>query len=276
MKRLFLYLILLVCFPLGAMADQERELAQAIAKATNPSAKGIAIAKMADYRDTGWQSSEVKMVMILRNRRGQESTRKMRNRAMEVFRDGDKSLSIFDTPRDIKGTAMLTWSHALNPDHQWIYLPALRRVKRISSRNKSGPFMGSEFAYEDLSSQEVEKYRYKYLKDDVVNRMNCYVIERKPAYRYSGYTRQISWVDKKHFNTQQIVFYDRKNAPLKTLTSTKYKPYIVNGKTFWRASKMFMENHQTRKNTTLNFRQYNFNKRFTKRDFDKNTLKRVR
>jgi len=276
MKRLFLYLILLVCFPLGAMADQERELAQAIAKATNPSAKGLAIAKMADYRDTGWHSSEVKMVMTLRNRRGQESKRRMRNRAMEVSRDGDKSLSIFDTPRDIKGTAMLTWSHALEPDDQWIYLPALKRVKRISSRNKSGPFMGSEFAYEDLSSQEVEKYGYTYLKDDVVNGMDCYVIERKPAYKYSGYTRQISWLDKKHFNTHQIVFYDRKKAPLKTLTFTGYKPYIVNGKTFWRAGKMFMKNRQTRKNTTLNFQQYRFNKRFTKRDFDRSTLKRVR
>jgi len=58
---------------------------------------------------------------------------------------------------DVKGTVVLTFSHGLKPDEQWIYLPALKRVKRISSSNKSGPFMGSEFAYEDIGSWEVKK-----------------------------------------------------------------------------------------------------------------------
>jgi len=87
-------------------------------------------------------------------------------------------------------------THALTPDDQWLYLPALKRLKRISSRKKSGPFMGSEFAYEDMSSQEVEKYRYKWLRDETVEGRDAYVVERRPTYEYSGYTRQIVWIDK--------------------------------------------------------------------------------
>ena len=73
---------------------------------------------------------------------------------------------VFDEPRDVKGTAMLTYSHILEPDEQWMFLPALKRVKRISSVNKSGPFMGSEFAFEDFSGQEVGKYSYLWLRDE--------------------------------------------------------------------------------------------------------------
>ena len=85
--------------------------------------------------------------MTLKNRNGQTSTRFIRIRTLEVEGDGDKSLSIFDEPADVKGTVMLTYAHGLEPDDQWLYLPALKRVKRINSRNKSGPFMGSTFAF---------------------------------------------------------------------------------------------------------------------------------
>jgi len=276
MKRLFI-LILLGLFPLGAMAEtpeqKEQRFAKAIANATTPEAKGLAIARMADYRDTGWQDNEAKLIMTLRNRQGDESNRKMRSKYMEVSGDGDKSMSIFNTPRDIKGTAMLTWSHALEPDHQWLYLPALKRVKRISSKNKSGPFMGSEFAFEDLSSQEIAKYSYKYLRDENYNGIDCYVVERYPAYKHSGYTRQVAWIDKQHFNPQQTEFYDRKKALLKTLTFKGYRQYLGR---YWRADEMFMKNHQTGKNTTLKFKEFKFRQGLKDSDFTKSALKRAR
>ncbi|MCK5642395.1 MAG: outer membrane lipoprotein-sorting protein, partial [Gammaproteobacteria bacterium] len=133
--------------------------------AETPEEKGLAIAVEADKRDQGWSDQATVMKMILRNSQGAESMREIRGKTLEVKGDGDKSLTIFDTPRDIKGTAFLSFTHALKADEQWLYLPALKRVKRISSSNKSGPFMGSEFAYEDISSQEVEKYKYKFIKD---------------------------------------------------------------------------------------------------------------
>jgi len=167
----------------------------------------------------------------------------------------------------------LSFTHATKPDDQWLYLPALKRVKRIASRNKSGPFMGSEFAYEDLTSNEVEKYTYRYLRDEKLDGRKCFVVERFPAYRYSGYTRQISWLDKEIYQPLKVEYYDRKNALLKTLTFQGYHQYLGR---FWRADRFYMVNHQTGKTTELVWRNYRFQTGLTDRDFDRNSLKRAR
>ena len=125
--------------------------------AETPEERGLAIAVETDRRDQGFVDMQVDMAMILRNASGAENHREMRLRSLEVQEDGDKSIMIFDTPPDIKGTGLLTFSHKVDDDDQWLNLPALKRVKRIASKNKSGPFVGSEFAFEDLRSQEVEK-----------------------------------------------------------------------------------------------------------------------
>ncbi|HIE54069.1 MAG TPA: outer membrane lipoprotein-sorting protein, partial [Chromatiaceae bacterium] len=192
---------------------------------------------------------------------------------LEVEGDGDKTLIVFDEPRDVKGTALLTFSHKVEDDDQWLYLPALKRVKRIASRNKSGPFMGSEFAYEDLASQEVEKYTYKYIRDDEYEGRPVFVIERYPVSQYSGYTRQLVWVDKERYIPLKISFYDRKNSLLKTLVFRSYKQYLDR---YWRAGEMFMENHQTGKSTLLTWKDYRFRTGLTDADFTRNSLKRAR
>ncbi len=243
------------------------------ALAETPEEKGLAIAVEADTRDTGWTDQKADMSMILKNKNGDTTTRTMKISTLEVEGDGDKSLLVFDNPRDVKGTAFLSYTHSLTPDDQWLYLPALKRVKRIASANKSGPFVGSEFAYEDLSSQEVEKYSYKWLRDETINGRDCFVMERYPAYEYSGYTRQVLWLDKEMYQPIKLEFYDRKNALLKTLDFLEYQQYLVR---YWRASKMEMANHQTGKSTTLTWNNYQFKTGLTDRDFDKNTLKRAR
>ncbi len=243
------------------------------AQAQTPEEKGLAIAIEADRRDTGWQDQTAHLKMVLRNRHGQESVRETRTRTLEVEGDGDKSLSIFDSPRDVKGTAFLSYTHALQPDEQWLYLPALKRVKRISSNNKSGPFMGSEFAYEDMTSQEVKKYTYKFLRDDTLDGRPVFVIERRPAYKHSGYTRLLTWLDKAMYQPLKVEFYDRKGALLKTLTAHDYRQYLGR---YWRPDHMRMVNHQTRKSTDLYWTEYRFKSGLTARDFDRNSLKRAR
>lgn len=235
--------------------------------------KGLAIAVEADKRDTGFVDSTADMVMELRNKHGDKSTRTIRLKTLEVTGDGDKSMSIFDKPADVKGTAFLTYSHAIKPDEQWLYLPALKRVKRINSKNKSGPFMGSEFAYEDLASQEVEKYTYKYIRDEKLNGVDCFVVERYPAYKHSGYTRQVAWVNKDRYVAEKIEFYDRKNDLLKTLTNSGYQQYLDR---YWRPDEMLMENHQTGKSTLLTWKDYKFKTGLSDKDFSRNSLKRAR
>ncbi len=239
----------------------------------DPEQRGLAIAEVVEARDAGWGDMRAELKMRLRNRQGQESLRALRMQVLEITDDGDQSLIVFDSPRDIAGTAFLSYTHALKPDDQWLYLPALKRVKRIASANKSGPFVGSEFAYEDLSSTEVAKYRYRWLRDEDLEGRTTHVLEEFPAYEHSGYTRRLVWIDQEMMQPLKVVFHDRKDAPLKTLTFRHYRQHLDR---YWRADEMHMENHQTGKETTLSWQDYRFGTGLSRRDFDQASLKRIR
>lgn len=244
-----------------------------LAWAQDTQEKGVQIATERKARDTGWGDSQAQMSMILRNSQGKSSERKMRLKSLEIMDDGDKGLTIFDQPRDVKGTAFLNFSHAVVPDEQWMYLPALKRVKRIASRNKSGPFMGSEFAFEDMSSFELEKFTFNFVKDDELDGQAMFVIEQIPTDKYSGYTKQLVWIDKDHYRVHKVEFYDRKGALLKVLTMSDYQLYLDK---FWRAMRSNMRNVQTGKSTDLVVHELRFNTGLKDSDFNKNTLKRAR
>jgi len=235
--------------------------------------KGLEIAKATKAKDAGWGDSQTELEMTLRNQHGQTSIRKMRLKSMEQQNDGDKSLTIFDSPRDVKGTAFLSFSHPQANDDQWLYLPALKRVKRISSRNKSGSFMGSEFSFEDLTSFEVEKYDYNYLRDETIDGELSWVVEQFPLDKNSGYKRRIVWIDQSEHRIRKTDFYDRKNTLLKTLTFSNYQQYINK---HWRAKKMEMANHQSGKSTILIYTDFKINKGLDEKEFNKNALKRAR
>jgi len=261
--------VVMLALAVATGSAQETSISD-IADATT---RGRAIAVEADRRDAGFGDLTAEMVMVLRNRHGQESRRDIRLRTLEVDGDGDKSLSIFDRPRDVEGTAFLSFSHTTGNDDQWLYLPALSRVKRISTSNKSGPFMGSEFSYEDISSQEVDEYTYTWNRDETLDGVEMYVIERVPVDKNSGYTKLITWIDREHFRTMKVEFYDRKASLMKTLTQEGFHQYLEQ---FWRPDIMNMVNHQTGKSTVLEWTNYQFQTGLSDRDFDRNALKRAR
>ena len=234
---------------------------------------GLKIAGEADLRAQGFGNFTARQTMILRNKQGQESRRSVRVKVLEVEDDGDKSLFVFDEPRDVEGTAFLIHSHKVEADDQWLYLPALKRVKRISSSNRSGSFMGSEFSYEDMGAQEVEKYNYRYLRDEPCSELTCTVSERVPTDKKSGYSRQLVWQDRDQLRTWRVEYYDRKNAHLKTLTLTNYEQYLDS---YWYAGEMIMINHLTGKSTDLTWTEYQFSTDLDDRDFTQTGLKRVR
>lgn len=251
-----------------------------VARAETAEEKGLAIANEAQKRNEGWVDSKVEAKMILENKHGEKSERNMRLRALEVISDtdGDKSLTYFLSPADVQGTALLSFTHFKTPDDQWLYLPALKRVKRIASANKSGSFVGSEFAFEDLLAQEVPRFTYKFLREEPcpteeAKGLSCFVSERFPTYENSGYTRQVSWVDKRDYQVRKLEFYDRKSEHSKTLMFTGYKQYL--GK-YWRAHTLAMENHQTGKKTTLSFGGFELNAKVDQSEFDPDALGRLR
>ena len=162
--------------------------------------------------------------MCIRERSTQRS---IRNRTLEGEDEGDKSLVIFDTPGDVRGTAFLSHTKKVGSDDQWLYLPALKRVKRIASSNKAGPFMGSEFSFEDIASQEVEKYTYEYLRDEKYDGIDCFVVAYDPVDRKSGYSVQNVWIDKSRYIVLKTEYFDRKKSLLKTLSFEGYNQYLA-------------------------------------------------
>ncbi|MEL6790572.1 MAG: outer membrane lipoprotein-sorting protein [Pseudomonadota bacterium] len=245
------------------------------ARGTTPEAqKGYDISARSDRTDTGFGDSKVSARMVLRNAAGQETERELSFSTLEKTDEtvGDKSLVIFESPRDVEGTALLSHAKILDPDNQWLFLPALKRVKRISSANKSGAFVGSEFAFEDFTVTELNKFTYSYIGEEELDGMTVDVIERFPRYEKSGYTKQKSWVDQDIFQARKVEFYDRRGALLKTLTLSDYKNY--NG--VWRAQKFSMVNHQSGKETDLLYEDYSFKNGLSEKDFNQGVLSRLR
>jgi outer membrane lipoprotein-sorting protein len=245
----------------------------ATAYAQTPEGKGLSIVRAAEARESGWKDIAADVVMTLRNSRGDESIRNLRMQSLEREDGGDRSLVVFDQPTDVRGTALLTHAHKTSEDEQWLYLPALKRVKRIAGANKSGPFMGSEFAYEDLTTPEIEKYQYKFLRDESLDGAACYVIERIPADKQSGYSRQVIWLEQAEYRLVKTEFYDRKGDLQKTLVISVFQKYLDR---YWRAEKFNMVNHLTGKSTEILWKNITFRQGLTDRDFDVNSLSRAR
>jgi len=258
---------------LGILTSHAARAVTSIETMADPAAKGLAIARERKERHAGWGDMKADMAMTLRNAKGKTNSRRIRSQSLEVVDDGDLSLAIFDHPLDIKGTSFLTHSHVLETDEQWLYLPALKRVKRINAKTRSGPFMGSEFAYEDMSSFEVEKYDFEFLRDESIGAVECYVTQSQPRDQHSGYSRMVSWIDKRDFKVLKVDYYDRRGDLLKTFEASDYTRH--EGR-FWRAATVKMLNHQTGKSTDINWQNFRFGTGLSAADFNKNSLKRAR
>ena len=224
-------------------------------------------------RSEGFGNFTANQNMVLRNRQGQESRRQLRIKVLEMEDDGDRSLFVFDQPRDVAGTAFLVHSHTDADDDQWLYLPALQRVKRIASSNRSGSFMGSEFAYEDMGVPEVEKFTYRYLRDEACAELECTVIERFPVDERSGYSRQVVWRDKNELRIHKVEYYDRKDTHMKTLEFDDYRQYQDK---FWQAHTLDMVNHVTGKSTTLTWSDFVYGGAVSPNEFTQTGLRRIR
>lgn len=235
--------------------------------------KGTRIAVTASKSNDGFGDFTARLTMLIRDRRGGESTREMRFKVLEVPNDGDKSLFVFDQPKDVQGTALLTHVHVNAPDDQWMYLPALKKVKRISAGERSGSFMGSEFAYEDLRAGEVSEYTYKYLRDEPCGEWTCTVTEQYPLDEKTGYSKKVIWQDTTELRTWKMELYDRRDSHLKTLTFSRYKLYADK---FWRAEEQTMENHLTGAITVLKWTDFEFSSNLDDSEFTQTALRRVR
>jgi outer membrane lipoprotein-sorting protein len=231
--------------------------------------KGLEIYKQQYLIDEGWQSLEARMDMLLVDATGHESHRSVVKRMIEDGNQPDKTLGIFLEPADVRGTIMLTFEQSYGSDEQWLYLPSLKRTKKINAENKSGSFLGTEFSWEDISTSELTKFHYRLVRDDG----SAWVVERTPVYKFSGYARELTWVNKANYQTVKIEYYDKKGDLLKTQTMDKWEQYKSR---YWRPLKLEMVNHVNHKKTVIELSPYRVSVDLDKRMFSSLGLDQIR
>lgn len=242
-----------------------------VAQQTEGAQRARAIAEEADRRDRGFGDYRARLEMILRDPDGDETRRELGLSVLETEGGEERSLIVFESPRDIRGTALLTYSHPDRENEQWLYLPALRRTKRISATGRSSPFMGSEFAYEDLVRTSVDEYAYRYVGEEALDGTPTWVIERVPRYEGTGYSWERLWIDQAEYRVLRTDFWDLRDRDLKTLTVHGYREYLDG---IWRADEMRMRNLRTGESTVLLWHDYRFHTGLTEGDFSRSVLGR--
>lgn len=216
------------------------------------------------YGSPGYKDSQSSFVAVITDAEGREKHREVRVKYLETAAAGNKRLLIFDKPLDLKRHALLTVSYPKKKDEHWAYNPENRQVKRLLSNNAATPFSGSEFNFEDLSSQDLAKYDYHFEREDKLNGIPIRVVSRFPKDENSAYERLETWIDAQTFLIQKIDYYDREGELLKTLTASDYQLYADK---YWRANTINIKNHQTGNSTQLTWSNYQFDTGLTEKDF---------
>ncbi|NCQ11097.1 MAG: outer membrane lipoprotein-sorting protein [Bacteroidetes bacterium] len=168
------------------------------------------------------------LTMTLTNSANNERVREIKQFTKDLGKV-DKKIMFFQSPADVKNTSFMSWSYddEGKDDDQWIYLPALKKTKRISSDSKSDYFMGSDFTYDDLGDRKPNQDVHKIIRQEKLNDEQCYVIESSPIDKDYMYSKTITWIIKDKWIGLKKEFYDEDKELLKELTVEKYED--ING-----------------------------------------------
>ena len=203
------------------------------------------------------KSMKTDSTMVLINSKGQQRERK-NTTLLKLQANGidSKLLVKFSTPADIKGTGFLQVEHSDGDDDLWLYLPALKKSRRLVANNKKDSFLGSDFSYGDISLPKVDVYQHTLLRSETLDGNDCYVVESLPANDIvrsnNGYSKKITWVRKDSLLEAKVEYYDLAGRLLKTQVITKHKQ-VEPDQQRWFAGYREMTNHQTGHKTVLNF-----------------------
>jgi len=198
------------------------------------------------------KDEEERQVIKLLNKAGAAKERRLVRWTLSGAGDLDRILVRFLAPRDVENTALLTWEGKDGNDDQWLYLPAVKKPKRIAASGKKNRFMGTDYAYEDLRPESTEVNTYTLAGSETVDGQECFVIEAVPATPRqaadSGYSRRKLWVRKDTYATVKREFYDKQGKLEKVETLRK----LVNVKgSAWRANEIEMRDVQNGTTTVI-------------------------
>ncbi len=211
------------------------------------------------------------LTMILENERGDRRIRSVRQYVAQ-FTGVEKKILFFTAPADVRDTAFMNWSYTdpAKPDDQWIYLPALRRVRRISAEKKNDNFMGSDFTYEDLGERHPDLDTHRLTGTESIEGRTVYIVESVPKDGSSAYGKTISWIAEGIWIGLKREFYTASGTLLKTLVIDDYKQ--IDG--FWTIRRMIMTSEKTGHSTTMELSEFQFNTGIPESSFTERTMTR--
>ncbi|MDR2820342.1 MAG: outer membrane lipoprotein-sorting protein [Desulfovibrio sp.] len=160
------------------------------------------------------------ITMTLTNKQGRQRIRAMESYSKNYGQDR-KGIMIFLDPADVKGTMYLSWEYESpgREDDKWLYMPAMRKDRRISGASRNEYFMGSDFTYDDIGRRHPEKDKQRLLKEEKVRGLDCWKIECVPVDRSESYTLRTAWVSKEYLLVIKAEYFD-KDGLLKTFEAT--------------------------------------------------------
>lgn len=170
---------------------------------------GLEIMTRVDNRLDGDDRTS-RMTMTLINRNGRERVREIKSFSKDFGKD-KKSVMVFLRPADVKDTAFLSWEYddPSRDDDKWLYMPALKKVRRISGASKNEYFMGSDFTYDDMGDRNVEEDTHTLIAEEEIDGHACWKIESIPVDPEDMYTRKVIWVSKEAELTLKAEYYDK-------------------------------------------------------------------
>ena len=182
---------------------------------------GREIMDRVDKRPTG-KTSHARVRMDLIDSKGKVNTRSVEMFTVKDEKDLKKLVILFHAPASVKNTRYLAVENEGRDDDKWIYLPALKRVRRIAASEGGSSFMGSDFTYDDMSDRDVDRDNHKLLREEKLDSYQCYVVESSAKDpKDSQYSKRISWVAKEFWIPVKIELYDKKGNLLKIATMDK-------------------------------------------------------
>lgn len=184
---------------------------------------GLEIVQKVYNRPIG-NTTEAQLSMTLENSRGDQRTREIKQFTKD-FGEVEKKLMVFLKPNDVKNTTFMNWSFEDGSEDQWIYLPALKKIKRISSDSNSDYFMGSDFTYDDLGDRHPKEDRHTLLGEERIDGHDCYIVESIPIDEDYVYSKTVTWIIKDKWIGYKKEFYDEDKELLKRLSLVQYEEF---------------------------------------------------
>lgn len=189
--------------------------------------------------------------MVIVSKSGSETVREFSYLIKEQQGNvGSKGLIKIESPADLKGVGLLSHENPNGEDDQWLYLPALKKTKRIAGAGKKGRFIGSDFSYEDLSPKDIEDFTYQFLREEPCDDGLCDVVQATSKDPKSSYSKTISWVRQDNHQTIKMQLFDEKGAHVKTMLFQKLTQFKDK---FWRPYLVTMKNIEKNRETRLEF-----------------------